>query len=59
MNDGSFLASPIFEYSFADDIYAEVGAYVGIGEASSNLLRPESEFGLYSDTYYVSVNIYF
>ncbi len=59
MNDGSFLASPIFEYSIADDVYAELGAYVGIGEESSNLLRPDSEFGLYSDTYYVSVNIYF
>lgn len=59
MNDGSFLASPIFEYSFADDLTSEFGAYIGVGAESSNPLAPESEFGLYPDTYFVSLNYYF
>jgi hypothetical protein len=59
MNDGSFLASPIFEYSFADDLTSEFGAYIGVGAESSNPLIPESEFGLYPDTYFVSLNYYF
>ncbi len=59
MNDGSCLVSPIFEYSFADDIYSEIGAYIGVGDESSNPFSPQSEFGLYPDRYFASLNIYF
>jgi hypothetical protein len=59
LNDSSILASPVFEYSIAQDIYANLGAFVGMGDSSDNPLKPESEFGLYSDTYYAALNIYF
>ncbi|MBI4843519.1 MAG: hypothetical protein HY809_04250 [Nitrospirae bacterium] len=59
LNDGSALISPILEYSIAQDIYANLGAYIGSGDGSDNPLKPESEFGLYPDIYYAALNIYF
>jgi hypothetical protein len=59
INDGSYLVFPIFEYSFADDIYSEIGAYIGVGDESSNPFFPQSEFGLYPDRYFASLNFYF
>lgn len=59
LNDWSALLSPGFEYSVAQDIYANLGAYIGAGESSDDQLRPDSEFGLYPDTYYAAMNIYF
>ncbi|MBI5675949.1 MAG: hypothetical protein HZC48_09030 [Nitrospirae bacterium] len=55
LSDGSLLLSPFFEYSVMQDIYANLGAFIGIGDVSS----PESEFGLYHDVYYSALNIYF
>ncbi|MDO8281870.1 MAG: hypothetical protein Q7U10_04495 [Thermodesulfovibrionia bacterium] len=59
LNDGSALLSPVFEYSIVQDIYANLGAYIGSGDSSDNMLKPESEFGLYPDTYYAALNFYF
>jgi hypothetical protein len=59
MNDGSSLVSPSFEYSLADDVYSEIGAYIGMGDESNNPLAPRSEFGLYPDRFFISLNIYF
>lgn len=59
LNDGSFLVSPLFSYSLADEVTMEIGAFVGIGKSSDTVLQPESEFGLYSDVYFASVNIYY
>ena len=55
LSDGSLLLSPVLEYSVMQDVYANLGAFIGIGDASS----PESEFGLYPDVYYAALNIYF
>ncbi|MBI4826338.1 MAG: hypothetical protein HY807_07955 [Nitrospirae bacterium] len=59
LNDGSALLSPIIEYSIAQDIYANLGAYIGSGDSSDNPLKPDNEFGLYNDTYYAALNIYY
>lgn len=55
LNDGSLLLSPVLEYSVRQDVYANLGAFIGIGDDSS----PKSEFGLYPDVYYTALNIYF
>ncbi len=59
INDGSVIAAPALEYSLADDITMLFSAYVGIGDGPSGSGIPESEFGLYKDMYFVSLNIYF
>jgi hypothetical protein len=59
LEDGSILASPGFEYSITQDIYFQLMAFIGIGEESRDPLRPENEFGLYPDIYYVGLNFYF
>lgn len=59
INDGSAIAAPALEYSLADDITMLFSAYVGIGDGPSGSGIPESEFGLYKDIYFVSLNIYF
>lgn len=59
IEDWSALGSTGFEYSLAQDVYLDIGAYVGLGQGSSDLTHPESEFGLYPDVYYTAVNIYF
>jgi hypothetical protein len=59
LNDGSALLSPVFEYSLAQDIYANLGAFIGLGKSSDNPLEPENEFGLYPDVYYCALSIYF
>ncbi|GBD99712.1 hypothetical protein BMS3Abin07_01752 [bacterium BMS3Abin07] len=59
LNDGSVLISPLFEYSLADDTFLVSGAYIGTGEDSSDGFAPGSEFGLYPDVYFVSLNVYF
>jgi hypothetical protein len=59
IEDASLLASPGLEYSLAQDVFLELRAYIGIGESSSDPLSPESEFGLYPDTYYAALNFYF
>lgn len=59
LNDISVLLSPVFEYNIAQDIYANLGAFIGLGDSSDNPLKPENEFGLYPDVYYAALNIYF
>lgn len=59
LNDGSFLLSPVFSYSLADEATMEIGAFAGIGESSASPFQPQSEFGLYPDVYFASLNIYF
>lgn len=54
LSDRSLLLSPFLEYSMTQDIYASLGAFIGIGASSF-----ESEFGLYPDVYYTALNIYF
>jgi len=58
LNDGSVLASPILTYSAADNVNVEFGAYIGFGEEPEQGM-PESEFGLYTDVYFLSVSMYF
>ena len=55
LSDHSLLLSPVLEYSMMQDVYANLGAFIGIGDDSS----PESEFGSYPDLYYTALNIYF
>ncbi|UCG77388.1 MAG: hypothetical protein JSV21_07315 [Nitrospirota bacterium] len=59
LSDGSFIISPGLEYSAADDINIQAGAFVGLGDDSLDLSGPGSEFGVYPDIYYLSLNIYF
>jgi hypothetical protein len=55
LSDRSLLLSPVLEYSVRQDVYADLGAFIGIGESSS----PASEFRSYPDVYYAALNIYF
>lgn len=59
--DGSAFVSLTFEYSFAEDVFVEAGAFFSLGEEASGLLeiQPRSEFGLYPDIYFTSVRLYF
>ncbi len=59
INDLSALGTTGLEYSVSDNIYLNVGAYAGLGEGSSDPARPENEFGLYPDVYYMALNFYF
>jgi len=59
MEDWSALGSTVFEYNVAEDVYVDAGVYVGLGDESADLTRPENEFGLYPDVYYAAVNVYF
>jgi len=55
LNDSSVLLSPVLEYSMMQDVYANLGAFIGMGDSS----KPESEFALYPDVYYSALNFYF
>jgi hypothetical protein len=59
MEDGSALLSPSFEWSVSQNIYAGLSAFVGIGDESPDPLRPEDEFGLYTDIYFASLSFYY
>ncbi len=59
MEDASALSSTGIEYSLSEDVYVDVGGYLGLGKESDDVLKPESEFGLYPDVYYTAVNVYF
>lgn len=59
MEDASALGSTGIEYSLSEDVYVDIGGYLGLGKESDDVLKPESEFGLYPDVYYAAVNIYF
>jgi hypothetical protein len=58
LEDGSLLPSPVLEYSAADDVTMKLGAFLGVGSGPDGNV-PRSEFGLYPDLYFASLNIYF
>lgn len=58
LEDGSLLPSPVLEYSAADDVTMKLGAFLGVGSDPGGNV-PRSEFGLYPDLYFASLNIYF
>jgi hypothetical protein len=58
LEDGSLLPSPVLEYSAADDITMKLGAFLGVGSDPDGNV-PRSEFGLYPDLYFASLNVYF
>lgn len=65
LQDRSSLVGPRLEYSFADEVFLELGAFVGIGEGlvfvkgTPETDHARSEFGLYSDTFFGSLRLYF
>lgn len=68
LGDPSLLVAPNLEYNIAENVYLSAGAYVGIGSAPSvtieeisqlRWLQFDSEFGAYSDVYFVSLRAYF
>ena len=64
MSDGSAFVSPRLEYSFSDNVFVEVGGFAGLGTGTKIAVglvpfTPRSEFGLYPDTYFASVRLYF
>jgi hypothetical protein len=65
LTDPSAIISPRFEYNVAENVYVSIGGYIGIGAGpdldptDSRSFRAVSEFGLYSDVYYMSTSIYF
>jgi hypothetical protein len=74
-SDGSYLLAPTVEYNVLDNVYLAAGAFVGLGDQAHILetaggyggdplldpsaLRFESEFGAYTDTYFISARYYF
>lgn len=58
LTDGSLNLSTAIEYNIEENIYLRAGVFAGLGNAFVNGL-PDSEFGLYPDTYYTSFRIYF
>ena len=65
LGDPSLLVAPNLEYNIAENIYLSAGAYIGLGSAPSvtleelSGLRFDSEFGAYSDAYFMSLRTYF
>jgi hypothetical protein len=68
LDDGSLLLSPTVEYNLLENVYLAAGAFVGFGDepvsTAGNTSSPaaidvESEFGSYSDVYYLSARYYF
>ena len=58
--DGSAFIFPRFEYSFAEDVFVEAGAFLGTGpSAVAGTGVPRSEFGLYAHIYFTAVRLYF
>lgn len=65
LSDPSVLVSPVVEYNLAENVYLEAGAFIAIGSpvvADFSLLPTfdvQSEFGSYSDLYYLEFSFYF
>ena len=68
IRDGSAFVSPKLEYSFAEDVFIEAGAFFSLGRRARSVfdettglleMEPRSEFGLYPNIYFTSVRLYF
>jgi hypothetical protein len=63
LDDGSALVAPGLEYNVSDDVYLGLGAYAGLGPGGDPSVAwvsgAPSEFGLYPDVYFASLNVYF
>jgi hypothetical protein len=65
LTDPSAFLSPALEYSFADNVSLELGAFLAMGETAvlpvsgSLASEPKSEFGLYPTLYFISAKLYF
>lgn len=66
VTDPSALFAPSVKYNVAENAYLSTGAYIGAGESAcgpgsplSGAALPGSEFGLYPDLYFISVQVYF
>ncbi len=68
IGDSSLLFFPDFQYSLSDNAVLEAGAFIGIGSGPDIMINSDtggtyisahSEFGLYPDTYFISVRLYF
>ena len=71
VGDRSALVAPRAEYSFAEDVTIEAGAFHSLGKRARALsagnstsaggaeVEPASEFGLYPGIYFTSLRIYF
>ncbi|NKB68512.1 MAG: hypothetical protein GKR89_15735 [Candidatus Latescibacteria bacterium] len=62
--DSSLLLAPRLDYSFAQDVFLEAGAFWGRGQAHrldpvGLTLQTGSEFGLYPDSLFAAVRLYF
>lgn len=54
LDDPSAYVLNQLEYSLSEDVYFDLGAYLGLGESSTG-----SEFRLYPDLYYLALRWYF
>lgn len=68
LEDGSLFISPRFEYSLMQDLFVEVGGFIGIGEKGrfsyndtdgTEIPEVRSEFGIYQDLCFLSLRFYF
>jgi hypothetical protein len=60
LKDPSTLLSSRVEYSLAENLFAEAGAFITAGRHfDARRLRPRSEFGLYPRIYFGSMRYYF
>ncbi len=60
--DSSALLGPGFSWSVADAAHLNAGAYLALGKRPNDIpfaLVPQSEFGLYPSTAYVSLHAYY
>jgi hypothetical protein len=65
--DGSLMFAFQLEYNVSQNIYLSAGSYLGLGKAPGFIpgqtdgpgLTLRSEFGSYTDTFYISFRIYF
>jgi len=62
LNDASFFISPALDYSFADDVTLEAGAFIPAGRKSERAdsgPSAKSEFGGYPSIYFASIKVYY
>ena len=62
LNDGSFVVSPNLDYNLARNVDMSGGLFWCVGESthsSGSLPVPESEFGMYPDFVYLSIQFFY